>query len=153
MHQVCCVASVQEWEVSKVKQDKALSNIERGLGTLGELATSMGENLDQQDVLVDAVGEKVGAVPISHLPVLPQGLGQEPACLGMQMDDITKQLKTNNMKIHGLVTQVLDLLHLVHQCVLHCQIHSPVCYRAEEEFVFLHACRFGQRNISVWTSF
>lgn len=54
-----CLASGQEWEVSKVKQDKALSNIERGLGTLGELATSMGENLDQQDVLVDAVGEKV----------------------------------------------------------------------------------------------
>ena len=30
----------------------------------------------------------------------------------MQMDDITKQLKTNNMKIHGLVTQVLHLSHM-----------------------------------------
>ena len=67
MHQVSCLACVQEWEVSKVKQDKALSNIERGLGTLGELATSMGENLDQQDVLVDAVGEKVRATS-HHYP-------------------------------------------------------------------------------------
>ena len=65
LHPAFCLASVQEWEVSKVKQDKALSNIERGLGTLGELATSMGENLDQQDVLVDAVGEKVRP-PTSH---------------------------------------------------------------------------------------
>jgi hypothetical protein len=53
---------MQEWEVSKLKQDKALNNIERGLGTLGEMATAMGENLDHQDVLVDAVGEKVRPV-------------------------------------------------------------------------------------------
>ena len=40
-------------------------------------------------------------------------------CLGMQMDDITKQLKTNNMKIHGLVTQVMP--HMVPLRV-HCWI-------------------------------
>lgn len=51
--------NLQEWEISKGKQDKSLDNIERGLGTLGEMATAMGENLDHQDVLIDAVGEKV----------------------------------------------------------------------------------------------
>jgi hypothetical protein len=63
---------LQEWEVSKVKQDKALNNIERGLGTLEELATAMGENLDHQDVLIDAVGERVRAV----CPFAVQGHGQ-----------------------------------------------------------------------------
>lgn len=47
------------------------------------------------------------------------------------MDDITKQLKTNNMKIHGLVTQVLHLLHVLRLCVLHHQmcIHRSVTER------------------------
>lgn len=82
----------QEWEISKGKQDKSLDNIERGLGTLGEMATAMGENLDHQDVLIDAVGEK--------------------------MDDITKQLKTNNMKIHGLITQIRSTKHFCVDVIL-----------------------------------
>lgn len=50
---------MQEWEVSKVKQDRQLEKIEQGLGTLGEIATVMGDNLNHQDVLIDQVGEKV----------------------------------------------------------------------------------------------
>jgi hypothetical protein len=50
---------MQEWEISKMKQDKHLDSIERGLGTLGEVATAMGEGLKHQDVLIDAVDEKV----------------------------------------------------------------------------------------------
>lgn len=50
---------LQEWEISKMKQDKQLNNIEQGLGTLGEIATAMGENFKHQDVLIDAVDEKV----------------------------------------------------------------------------------------------
>lgn len=42
-----------------MKQDKQLDNIEQGLGTLGEIATAMGENFKHQDVLIDAVDEKV----------------------------------------------------------------------------------------------
>ena len=45
--------------MAKVKQDRSLENIERGLGMLGEVATAMGENLQHQDALVDAVTEKV----------------------------------------------------------------------------------------------
>jgi len=50
---------MQEWEVSKARQDRQLENIEQGLGTLGEIATAMGENLNHQDVLIDQVNEKV----------------------------------------------------------------------------------------------
>ncbi len=52
---------LQEWEVSKSSQDKQLESIEQGLSTLGEIATAMGNNLDHQDVLINAVNDQVTA--------------------------------------------------------------------------------------------
>lgn len=57
---------MQEWQISKAKQDRQLESIEKGLGTLGEVAVAMGENLKHQDVLLDAIDEKVQR----HRPVL-----------------------------------------------------------------------------------
>jgi len=49
---------LQEWEVAKIRQDKALDNIEKGLGVLKGLGEAMGENLGQQDVLLSEIDSK-----------------------------------------------------------------------------------------------
>lgn len=49
---------IQDWESAKVRQDKALDNIERGLGVLKGLGEAMGENLNQQDVLLTEIDSK-----------------------------------------------------------------------------------------------
>jgi hypothetical protein len=54
----------------------------------------------------------------------------------MQMDDITKQLKTNNMKIHGLVTQVMPYMVPLR---LHCWIRCP-CVAKQERTISGLAC-------------
>ena len=58
--------------MNKAKQDRSLENIERGLGVLGEAATAMGENVQHQDALVDAVTEKVHLC-FQTAPVLQRG--------------------------------------------------------------------------------
>ena len=52
-----------------MRQDRQLEGIERGLGTLREVGLAMGEALDHQDVLVDAITEKV-CVRQSLIPTL-----------------------------------------------------------------------------------
>ena len=143
----------QEFELAKVRQDRQLEGIERGLGTLREVGLAMGEALDHQDVLVDAITEKARVHQRSHIlasqtlpvtDVVILALVSMPSCLlllhvaryqqglctcrmwclllhaggcvlTLQVDDVTKQLKTNNMKLKGLVTQVsacaLELPH------------------------------------------
>ena len=60
----CCtffstpIWDLQEWEVAKIRQDKALDNIEKGLGVLKGLGEAMGENLGQQDVLLSEIDSK-----------------------------------------------------------------------------------------------
>jgi predicted flap endonuclease-1-like 5' DNA nuclease len=49
----------QEWEDAKKKQDKALDNIEKGLTTLKGIGEAMGESLNQQDVVLDTIDNKV----------------------------------------------------------------------------------------------
>ena len=49
----------QDWELAKVKQDKALDSIEKGIGTLKGIGDAMGESLKQQDTVLDAVDDKV----------------------------------------------------------------------------------------------
>lgn len=46
--------------MAKARQDKALDNIEKGLGVLKGLGEAMGENLSQQDVLLTEIDSKVG---------------------------------------------------------------------------------------------
>ena len=50
---------IQDWEVAKAKQDKALDSIERGIGTLKGIGEAMGETLKEQDTVLDAVDDKV----------------------------------------------------------------------------------------------
>ncbi len=82
--------------MAKGRQDLALDNIERGLSTLKELGTAMGEELERHDVMIDEVGTK--------------------------MDTVTKELQTNNMKLKGLVTQVRSsrefFIDIILVCVL-----------------------------------
>ncbi|KAK9865189.1 hypothetical protein WJX84_002251 [Apatococcus fuscideae] len=67
----------QDWEVAKKRQDKALDHIEKGLSTLKGIGEAMGETLTQQGVVLDAIDEKV--------------------------DQVTKELRTNNLKLKGLL--------------------------------------------------
>jgi len=71
---------VQEWEYAKVRQDAQLERIERGVGTLGDMAKGMQEELDKQNPVIDDID--------------------------MQLNKVTSQLKTNNAKLKGLITQV-----------------------------------------------
>jgi septal ring factor EnvC (AmiA/AmiB activator) len=71
---------VQEWEYAKVRQDAQLERIERGVGTLGDMAKGMQEELDKQNPVIDDIDT--------------------------QLNKVTSQLKTNNAKLKGLVTQV-----------------------------------------------
>ena len=48
----------QDFEIAKVRQDRQLDGIERGLGTLQQIGLAMGQALDHQDVLTDAIVEK-----------------------------------------------------------------------------------------------
>lgn len=50
--------ALQDFEIAKVRQDRQLDGIERGLGTLQQIGVAMGQNLDHQDVLTDAIVEK-----------------------------------------------------------------------------------------------
>lgn len=49
----------QAWQASKVRQDKQLDSIERGLETLRGLGEAMSENLQGQEVLTNDVQDKV----------------------------------------------------------------------------------------------
>ena len=140
----CC----QEWEEAKARQDKALDNIEKGLGVLKGLGQAMGENLSQQDILLTEIDTKASAYLPSPflLPKQPwTQIWQSPdlckpyilasstlsshsclscadACIiawaflksarNVQMDLANRTLKTNNMKLKGLVTQVSPLSSL-----------------------------------------
>ena len=56
--------AVQDWEVAKAKQDKALDNIEKGIGMLKGIGEAMGESLKQQDIVLDTIDDKVHRVPV-----------------------------------------------------------------------------------------
>ncbi|CAL8463075.1 g2609 [Coccomyxa elongata] len=86
----------QEWEDAKRNQDKALDSIEKGIGTLKGIGEAMGESLNQQDVVLDTIDEK--------------------------MNKVTEQLKTNNMKLKGVLTQMRSSRNFCLDVVLICII-------------------------------
>ena len=51
-----------------MRQDRQLDGIERGLGTLQEIGLAMGQALEHQDVLTDAIVEKVRPFYCSRVP-------------------------------------------------------------------------------------
>lgn len=73
----------QEWEYAKKRQDAQLDRIEKGVGTLGDMAKSMQEELDKQNPIIDDIDT--------------------------QLNRVTNQLKSNNAKLKGLLTQVPHL--------------------------------------------
>eukprot|EP00879_Flechtneria_rotunda_P007473 GHRR01007839.1.p1 GENE.GHRR01007839.1~~GHRR01007839.1.p1 ORF type:complete len:246 (+),score=91.72 GHRR01007839.1:198-935(+) len=73
----------QEWQYAKVRQDAQIDRIERGIGTLGDMAKGMQEELDKQNPVIDDIDAQIGKV--------------------------TGQLKSNNAKLTGLITQVGSL--------------------------------------------
>ncbi len=74
------MATAQDWEYAKVRQDAQLERIERGIGTLGDMARGMQEELDKQNPVIDDIDT--------------------------QLNKVTGQMKNNNAKLAGLVTQV-----------------------------------------------
>lgn len=73
-----------------MRQDAQLERIERGIGTLGDMAMGMKEELDKQNPVIDDIDT--------------------------QLNKVTGQLKSNNAKLKGLITQVGWVG--VHTCVL-----------------------------------
>ena len=67
------ILPMQEWDDAKKKQDKALDSIEKGIGTLKGIGEAMGETLNQQDVVLDTIDDKVRILHsqeiLSHLLV------------------------------------------------------------------------------------
>ena len=75
---------LQDWEQSKKRQDAQLDRIERGVGTLADMAKGMQEELDKQNPVIDDIDT--------------------------QLNRVTNQLKNNNAKLTGLVTQVRRII-------------------------------------------
>jgi SYP7 family syntaxin len=63
-----------------VRQDAQLERIEKGVSTLGDMARGMQEELDKQNPVIDDIDS--------------------------QINKVTGQLKSNNARLTGLVTQV-----------------------------------------------
>ncbi|KAF8054757.1 SYP71 [Scenedesmus sp. PABB004] len=84
----------QEWQHARVRQDAQLERIERGVGTLGEMARGMQEELDKQTPVIDDIDN--------------------------QLNKVTGQLKTNNAKLTGLITQMRSKRNFCIDIVLVC---------------------------------
>ena len=50
---------LQDFEAAKARQDRSLDTIDQGLTTLRGIGEAMGETLRQQDVVLDAIHERV----------------------------------------------------------------------------------------------
>ncbi|KAL6780670.1 SYP71 [Auxenochlorella protothecoides x Auxenochlorella symbiontica] len=87
-------AFISEAEQAERRQNQALERIENGLGTLKELGTAMGEEIQRHDVIIDEVNAK--------------------------MDTITSDLKTNNMRLKGLITKVRSSRNFCIDVILIC---------------------------------
>ncbi|KAK9842232.1 hypothetical protein WJX81_001822 [Elliptochloris bilobata] len=92
----------KDFEAAKARQDKSLDTIDQGLTTLRGIGEAMGETLRQQDVVLDAIHER--------------------------MDEVTGQLKTNNMKLKGMVTKMRSTRNFCLDVVLICIILGLVLY-------------------------
>lgn len=71
----------KEWDVAKKAQDKRLERIEAGVVELGDMARNIGEELDRQNPVIDDIET--------------------------QMDKVTRNLKTNNAKLKGVLITIL----------------------------------------------
>uniref|UniRef100_A0A6U0UWP2 t-SNARE coiled-coil homology domain-containing protein n=1 Tax=Polytomella parva TaxID=51329 RepID=A0A6U0UWP2_9CHLO len=76
-HTSATQAFEKEWDVAKQRQDKRLEIIEQGVDELGEMAKSMGEELDRQAPVINDIEA--------------------------QMDKVSHGLKTNNAKLKGML--------------------------------------------------
>ncbi|KAI8101784.1 hypothetical protein M9434_006850 [Picochlorum sp. BPE23] len=85
---------VRQATVAQERQDAQLENIERGVDTLKEIGTAMGEELERHDVVIDEVGDK--------------------------MEVVTRELQTNNMKLKGVLTQVRSSRRIFIDIILIC---------------------------------
>lgn len=54
---------LQDFEAAKARQDRSLDTIDKGLTTLRGIGEAMGETLRQQDVVLDAIHERVRPHP------------------------------------------------------------------------------------------
>lgn len=88
-----------------------MDGIEKGLVTLRGIGEAMGESISQQDIVIDAIDDKVRnhtrAACARRLLNIRLICGDLDA---VQMTKVTEVLKTNNMKLKGLVTQVQSIL-------------------------------------------
>jgi SYP7 family syntaxin len=87
---------VREAKSARERQDVALDHIELGLSTLKELGTAMGEELERHDRIIDEVETK--------------------------MDSATKDMRNNNARLKGLVTQVRSTRRFFIDLILICVV-------------------------------
>jgi SYP7 family syntaxin len=85
---------VKQATMAQERQDLQLENIERGVETLKEIGTAMGDELQRHDVIIDEVEEK--------------------------MDVVTREIQTNNMKLKGVLTQVRSSRKIFIDIILIC---------------------------------
>ncbi|KAK9800875.1 hypothetical protein WJX73_004063 [Symbiochloris irregularis] len=91
-----------ENEAAAKRTDKALDEVEKGIGTLKGIGEAIGETLKNQEGLLDAMEDKV--------------------------DDAIKDLKTNNMKLKGLVTKMGSGRNFCIDIVLLCIVLAIALY-------------------------
>ena len=68
----------QEFEEAKVRQDKVLDDVERGVGELKDIGQAMGEALEQQYVLTAALEDKARGAGAAHGPPLGPARPRNP---------------------------------------------------------------------------
>ncbi|GBF90690.1 hypothetical protein Rsub_02990 [Raphidocelis subcapitata] len=92
----------QEWEHSKRRQDAQLERMERGVGTLADMARSMQEELDRQSPVVEDIDR--------------------------QLNRVTSKLKSNNAKLRGLVLQMRSRRNFCIDIILVCVVLGIIAY-------------------------
>lgn len=85
---------VREANMHMEQQDIQLESIERGVDTLKEIGSAMGEELERHDGVIDQIETK--------------------------MDVVTKELQTNNMKLKGVLEQVRSSRKIFIDIILVC---------------------------------
>lgn len=92
----------QEWENSKKRQDAQLDRLEKGVGSLADMARGMQEELDKQVPIIDDIDK--------------------------QLNSVTSKLKSNNAKLKGLVLQMRTKRNFCIDIVLVCILLGIVAY-------------------------
>ena len=86
----------QEFEEAKARQDEGLDDISKGLNILKQLGGEMGEEVDRQQPMVDAIDNK--------------------------LDNVNLEMRTANGKLKHIITSMRSTRHMCIDIILICII-------------------------------